>query len=391
MFMACNGLGIDPVRLAISYVSSLFGGTWNSEFDTRRTIFTHQARNAIALLCQILEIGPGDEVLVPAYNCGAEIDPYVANGADVTMYRISDELRIDVEDIMLRVSPSTRIVHITHFFGWPQEIGCLARWCESRGIILVEDCAQALFSDGPKDTIGITGHAAIYSFVKSLPVPDGGALVLNNKQLELRAQLKVPEFCVTLRNTIPLLKKWFMNSFEFWQNNASTRRLVTKSWKKNVKTKMEGLHPAMIQSNYFVPRHMEWAISRITGGFLNSVSRDSVVKKRRRNYLYLLDSLGDIPGIKLVFTSLPQKVSPMSFPFIVDERRKWCERLESMGVLVQGWPGYYPGLNWDDYPEACYLKDNLLTLPVHQYLDIRHMRHIRTCVEVISRRILSYI
>ena len=375
--------------MAMSNVFSLFGGTLLPEFDDCVIVFTYQARNALALLCRLLGIGHGDEVLVPAYNCGAEIDPYVACGARATMYRIDRDLKIDADDIMRRVTASTRIIHVTHFFGWPQEIDSLAKWCGARGITVVEDCAQALFSGGPADTIGRTGDAVAYSFAKTLPVPDGGALVINRKQWEIRMPRGSPAFGVTLRNSIPLIKKWFMNSFLFWQKHASTRRLFVTSWKRNVQKKEEELHPAMLQSNYFVPRHMDWGMSRVTKGFLRSVSRDTVVRKRRMNFQYLLDALRDIPGITPVFTSLPDKVAPMSFPFIVDNRRMWYEGLESMGVFVQGWPGYYPGFNWDDYPEACNLKDNLLTVPVHQYLETRHLKHIHICAEAIARRMCS--
>lgn len=385
--MSCNGLGIDPACLAMSYVSSLFGGTQLPDFYYRRILFTHQARNALAHLCHMLAIGPGDEVLVPAYNCGAEIDPYIANGARVTMYRIGNGLKIDSDDIMNRVTASTRIIHVTHFFGWPQDIDALAKWCGSTGIALVEDCSQALFSTGPGHTIGRIGHAAVYSFVKSLPVPDGGALVLNRKQCELEIRFRAPAFNITLRNSGTLVKKWFMNSFLFWQKHAAIRRFFVKSWKRNDERRQENPRPAMLKSNYFVERRMDWGMSPITKGLLRSVDRETVVRKRRKNFQYLLDAVSHIPGITPVFTSLPYNVCPLSFPFIVDDHRMWYERLESMGVLVQGFRGYYPGLNWDDYPEACNLKDNILTVPVHQYMKTRHLEHIHMCVEAIARRV----
>ncbi len=81
---------------------------------------------------------------------------------------------------------------------------------------------------------------------------------------------------------------------------------------------------------------------------------------------------------------LPDDVCPMSFPFLVKDRNRWYQGLDAKGVLVQGWPGYYPGFNWDAFPEACNLKDNLLTLPVHQFLEIRHMAHIAESVKAVA-------
>lgn len=83
-------------------------------------MFTYQARFAISLICQLFHIGSGDEILVPAYNCGAEVDPFVWAGAKVVFYRVDNRAAIDVKDIIRRVTPSTRIFYVTHFFGsWP--------------------------------------------------------------------------------------------------------------------------------------------------------------------------------------------------------------------------------------------------------------------------------
>ena len=74
----------------------------------------------------------------------------------------------------------------------------------------------------------------------------------------------------------------------------------------------------------------------------------------------------------------------MAFPFVVEDRSYWYSQLETRGILVQGWPGYYPGFDWDAYPEACYLKDTLLTLPVHQDLTLAHMEYIAGCVRELA-------
>ena len=52
------------------------------------------------------------------------------------------------------------------------------------------------------------------------------------------------------------------------------------------------------------------------------------------------------------------------------------EHFDRHGILIQGWPGYYPGFPWDDYPETCALKDALLGLPVHQDLNEAQLGHI---------------
>jgi len=386
-FISCNGLGCSPTQI--------ISGIWHSyskspdwfQFGDRDIIFTYQARYAIALICRLLHIGSGDEVIVPAYNCGAEVDPYIKAGAKVIFYRIDNRAKIDIEDIIRRVTPSTRIIHITHFFGWPQEISDIAAFCEKKSIFLVEDCAQSLFSKGPNNTIGLIGDAAIFSFVKSLPVPDGGALVIKKKTWNKTRKFRQPRTLNTFRNSLPLLKKWFMQKKKFWHRYEFTRKLLTKSWLNNPKGQRRELRPEMLKSNYFDGQRIDWSMSRLSKGVLSTTNPYKIVEKRRRNYQHLHNTLFNIPSFNPLFDGLPDNVCPLSFPVFVKDRKRWHEALSDKGILVLGWPGYYPGFDWDEFPEACNLKDNLMTLPVHQDLDTNQMEYIASCVIQIAEEI----
>ena len=76
-FLSCNGLGYSPVQMISALLHSYSESPDWFQFTDHDIIFTYQARYAIALICQLLHIGSGDEVIVPAYNCGAEVDPFV--------------------------------------------------------------------------------------------------------------------------------------------------------------------------------------------------------------------------------------------------------------------------------------------------------------------------
>ena len=95
-----------------------------------------------------LGLGEGDEVLVPAYNCGTEVDPLIKAKVTPVLYRVDREARIDIEDIRRRTTHRTRAIFVIHYFGWPQPVGELARWCHEKGIRPNEDCAQSLFAKG---------------------------------------------------------------------------------------------------------------------------------------------------------------------------------------------------------------------------------------------------
>jgi dTDP-4-amino-4,6-dideoxygalactose transaminase len=85
-----------------------------------------------------------------------------------------------------------------------------------------------------------------------------------------------------------------------------------------------------------------------------------------------------------LFDDLPDNVCPLSLPIYVNDRNLWADALENLGVLVGGWPSYHRGFDWKDFPEARHLKNDLITLPVHQDLELYHMEYIAECVQSIA-------
>ncbi len=67
--------------------------------------------------------------------------------------------------------------------GWPQPVEKIAQFCKQRGILLIEDCALALFSSLDSRRLGAHGDFSIFCLYKTLPLPHGGLLVQNNQEL----------------------------------------------------------------------------------------------------------------------------------------------------------------------------------------------------------------
>lgn len=386
-FLSSNGLGYGPANMIWRLLHPYPGIPDWFNFTNCRSILTYQGRYAIGLMCKLFQIGPKDEVLIPAYNCGAEIEPFLWIGAKVILYKVDRRTKIDEEDILRRITPKTKIVYITHFFGWPQAIDDISKYCKDNGVYLVEDCALSLFNSGLASRIGGIGDAAIYSFVKFLPAADGGAVVIRKNITSANKELSPPDFRSVFLSCLPLAKKWFMHEFSFWQHFEITRKMLVKSWLKKPAEETDEIRPAMLASNRFQQKRSEWSMSKLSMSILSITNPGEIVRRRRRNYLYLHESLSDARKFQPLFESLPDGVCPQSFPAYVSDRQRWCEHLETKGILVGGWPGYHPGFNWDEYPEAIDLKSNLLTLPVHQNLEERHLEHIVRCVRDYKGRI----
>jgi dTDP-4-amino-4,6-dideoxygalactose transaminase len=90
--------------------------------NNRHLYYTHKGRCGLGLLCKHWKLQAGDEVLVPAYNCGTEIDPFMHYGLNVIFYKVDQHANIDFEDLLQRVTHRTKVIYVTHYFGWPQDI-----------------------------------------------------------------------------------------------------------------------------------------------------------------------------------------------------------------------------------------------------------------------------
>lgn len=376
-FCACPGLGCSPATMMAGWFHSYGSPPVLSQIPDRQVLLTHQGRTAVGLLCNILGLGQGDEVLLPAYNCGAEVDPFICAGCKVVFYRIDRAARADVGDIKSRLSSATRVIYVTHFFGWPQDMGEIGDVCKQRHLFLVEDCAQALLSGGGERFIGKLGDAVICSYGKFLGLPDGGALTL--KQPTTSIPVFFPSITWTWQASLPLFKKWFMQHNSLWQRYPWGRRLLNRSWKSGPGHRQFGGRLEMLPSNCFDANRRFWKMSRTSVGILKKTNMHEVVTRRRRNFTWLSEHLKNNEHLIPLHESLPTDVCPLAYPVFAKDPGHARSYLEKNGIFVQGWPGYYPGMPWDEYPDACVLKDTLLTLPVHQDLSLEQMEYIAQC------------
>jgi perosamine synthetase len=382
--MYCQGLDCGPVRMLNAMVrggSSLEESLSWPQFHGRHAYATHQARSAIAFALRQWNIGAGDEVLVPAYNCGTDVDPVFKSGAGVRTYRIGSDLQLDMADIRRLCTPRTRLIYVIHYFGWPQELVELRQYCDGAGIKLLEDCALALFGRGPDGWLGQQGDGAVFSLPKMLAVPDGGILLL--KQPSLEVPKSKPPLKKIVRQLLPLGKRFLFRK----TSSSGLYRLFGRHRSQTVDPPCTAgdLRPDIPRHYYFNPATTDWGMSRITKGLLSNVNPGAIIERRRRNYLRLLGLLEGLPGLQPVFCNLPSGVCPIGLPILVDDRGTWEQMLSAHHIDVYSWwSGYHSGVQWDRFPEACRLKDRILLLPIHQQLDDRHMEYIGRQVAVIA-------
>lgn len=352
--------------------------TW---FSGGRVFFVHRARTAIAHLPELLEMKAGDEVLMPAYNCGSEIDSFLKLGISIKFYLVDVTGKIDVEDIVRKVSDKTLAIYVTHYFGFPQNLTKLQDFCRQRGLFLIEDCALSLFSSDGNRKLGSFGDVSVASFPKTLPVPDGGALIVNNQALGMKPWvLKKAPVLLVFRHVLPHIKSSILRylSRKCWLNPLfrCLSRLF-EARKSNGQSHLAEKWKIMPESYYYKPELDNRSMSLISRWLLGRIDFSMVIEKRRNNYQRLLSLVLSNSKVAPMFKELPPGICPLVFPVIVQDRDRICSELNKQHIhAIPWWAGYHRDLSWNGFDEARFLKDHVLALPIHQDLTEEEINYI---------------
>lgn len=156
---------------------------------------------ALHLAFSALGLGPGGEVIVPAFTFAPCADMVALTGA-TPVFVDSDPhtFNVTAADVVDAVTPATRAVLAVHLYGHPCDLTSLAALCASRGLALVEDCAQGLGAAHAGRPVGSYGDVACYSFYANKVVTTGeGGMVttadaaLADRLRSLRSHAVVPD------------------------------------------------------------------------------------------------------------------------------------------------------------------------------------------------------
>ena len=383
----CGGVNASPLSMLGAWIKGPKSDLTNwRQLPGRHVLFTHKGRGAIALAAKALNLKAGDEVLVPAYNCGAEVEALVYAGLRVILYRVDSSARIDLEDAARRKTNRTRALYIIHYFGWAHSLQAASAWCQRENVLLIEDCALALFSPGPDGKTGRSGAAAIFSFGKTIPVPDGGMLTLRDNAAVAPVPLPTVAIASVFGNAMTLSRSYCLqmaDRLKFYSGAHTFVRLKQRLFQRRSRRRH---HPDIPPQYAYQGSEGIYSISRLSAGLLSTVSAAQIRETRRKNYTLLLSGIQGTPGVNVLHADLPPDVCPLQMPILVGDRRQWMEKLLLRGVhAIPWWQDYTRrDLSWHEFPEACYLKDHLLALPVHQGLDPSLLNYVARSVRQVS-------
>ncbi len=140
------------------------------------------------------DIGPGDEVIVPAFSFVATASAVAMCGAKPIFADVSElTFNIVPEQVEERVTPKTRAVIGVHLFGQPCDIEALQAICESHSLKFIEDAAQAHGAGYNGEKVGGFGHMGCFSFyaTKNMITGEGGMVTTSEKAYNERLRLLI--------------------------------------------------------------------------------------------------------------------------------------------------------------------------------------------------------
>lgn len=142
---------------------------------------------ALDLALMALGIGPGDHVIVPSRSFVASASCVALRGAIPIFSDVDrDSQDITVDEIKKVITSRTKAVIAVHLAGWPCELDRLRKFCDEKGLFLIEDCAQAHGAHYKGRPVGSFGDVGCFSFCQDKIIStagEGGLLVTNNKKL----------------------------------------------------------------------------------------------------------------------------------------------------------------------------------------------------------------
>jgi dTDP-4-amino-4,6-dideoxygalactose transaminase len=312
-----------------------------------------------------LGIGPGDEILAPAYHHGSEIEVLVRAGAKPAFYDCRETFEPDEAELDSLLGPRVRGLYLIHQLGFAQDAARWRRWCDERGLLLIEDGAQAWLSARDGRQVGANGDLALFCLYKVFGVTDGGAVVCRSF-----AGPPPDVESVGARGTAGRLADWA----------AQRSRLAAGLFRKRRHPDRGDEQPDVA---FALPAVDERA-TRTTRALLSRVVDVDAPTRRRANFARLAERLGELRSP--AFATMPPESSPLAFPIEVDDKPGVVDRLARLGVMeARLWTVPHPVMDADAYPGAAALRARMVGLPVHQELRAGDVDRIADASVVAAR------
>jgi dTDP-4-amino-4,6-dideoxygalactose transaminase len=160
--------------------------------DSAKALLTHSCTAALEMAALLLDIEPGDEVIMPSYTFVSTANAFVLRGAVPVFVDVrEDTLNLDETQIEAAITQRTRAIVPVHYAGVSCEMDTIMAIAKRHVLRVVEDAAQGVMASYKGRALGSIGDLGAYSFheTKNVISGEGGSLLVNDPDLALRAEI----------------------------------------------------------------------------------------------------------------------------------------------------------------------------------------------------------
>ena len=165
---------------------------FETELGVRKSLLTPSCTHALEMVAILLDIKPGDEVIVPSFTFVSTINAFVLRGAKPVFIDIrSDTMNLDENQLEHLITIKTKAIIVVHYAGVGCEMNKIMEIANQNSIPVVEDNAHGLFGKYDNKYLGTFGTFATQSFheTKNFTCGEGGALFINDEKYIERAEI----------------------------------------------------------------------------------------------------------------------------------------------------------------------------------------------------------
>ena len=163
-----------------------------NKFQSPKNLLTTSCTHALEMAALLLEIQPGDEIIMPSYTFVSTANAFVLRGAKIVFVDIRpDTMNINEKLIKGAITNKTKVIAPVHYAGVACEMDTILDIAKKNNLFVVEDAAQGVMSTYKGRYLGSIGDFGTYSFheTKNYHCGEGGALLVNNKKFIERAEI----------------------------------------------------------------------------------------------------------------------------------------------------------------------------------------------------------
>lgn len=157
-----------------------------------KALLTHSCTAALEMAALLLDVQPGDEIIMPSYTFVSTANAFVLRGGVPVFVDIrEDTLNLNERLIEAAITPRTKAIVPVHYAGVACEMTTILDIARRHGLKVVEDAAQGVMAYYKGRSLGSIGDLGAYSFheTKNVISGEGGALLVNDDELVLRAEI----------------------------------------------------------------------------------------------------------------------------------------------------------------------------------------------------------